>query len=141
MRKILSKLFSLATLRILLGFIFLWAFLDKTFGLGFATKSTGAWINGGSPTAGFLTHGTQGPFASFFQGLAGVPMVDWLFMLGLLFIGVTLLAKRFLKWGAFAGIVMMALMYLAALWPANNPLIDEHIIYLFLLGYIAFRAE
>ena len=29
---------------------FLWAFLDKAFGLGYATPSGNAWINGGSPT-------------------------------------------------------------------------------------------
>ena len=30
---------ALASLRILTGFVFLWAFLDKTFGLGYATAS------------------------------------------------------------------------------------------------------
>ena len=40
--------------RLALGWIFLWAFLDKLFGLGHSTPSTGAWINGGSPTKGFL---------------------------------------------------------------------------------------
>ena len=39
----------LAVLRIMFGFYFLWAFLDKTFGLGFATPAAKAWINGGSP--------------------------------------------------------------------------------------------
>ena len=43
--------------RVLLGFEFLWAFLDKTFGLGYATPSARAWINGGSPTKGFLGSG------------------------------------------------------------------------------------
>jgi uncharacterized membrane protein YphA (DoxX/SURF4 family) len=41
-------------LRLVLGFIFLWAFVDKVFGLGFATASSKAWIHGASPTAGFL---------------------------------------------------------------------------------------
>ena len=52
-------------LRIAMGWIFLSAFLDKCFGLGFATGrdpetgaidfgSADAWINGGSPTDGFL---------------------------------------------------------------------------------------
>ena len=35
-----------------LGFEFLWAFLDKTFGFGYATPAERAWINGGSPTKG-----------------------------------------------------------------------------------------
>jgi thiosulfate dehydrogenase [quinone] large subunit len=40
----------LAVFRVVLGFAFLWAFLDKTFGFGYATPSAKAWINGGSPT-------------------------------------------------------------------------------------------
>ena len=39
-----------AIARISLGWIFLWAFLDKTFGWGFATPANRAWIAGGSPT-------------------------------------------------------------------------------------------
>ena len=38
-------------LRIALGFVFLWTFLDKTFGLGFATPAEKAWVTGASPTA------------------------------------------------------------------------------------------
>ncbi|MBA9050098.1 hypothetical protein BJ996_006829 [Streptomyces phaeogriseichromatogenes] len=41
---------ALASPRILTGFVFLWAFLDKTFGLGYATASGNAWIDGMSPT-------------------------------------------------------------------------------------------
>ena len=44
----------LAALRIVVGFIFLWTFLDKTFGLGFSTPRQMAWINGGQPAQGFI---------------------------------------------------------------------------------------
>ena len=141
MKKIFSSTFILSATRVLMGFIFLWAFLDKTFGLGRATESANSWISGGSPTTGFLSHAVQGPLAPLFNSLAGVAIVDWLFMLGLLFVGVTLIINRYVKWGGIAGIVMMILMYLALLWPANNPIIDEHIIYAFVLGYIALKAE
>ncbi|MBP6856354.1 MAG: hypothetical protein KBC42_01545 [Candidatus Pacebacteria bacterium] len=137
MKNIISGTVLLKILRVLMGFTFLWAFLDKTFGLGFATKPEAAWLQGGSPTTGFLTHAVRGPFESFFSSLAGVPMVDWLFMLGLLGIGLTLLLNKYVKWGALAGIVMLVLMYLAVMWPENNPLIDEHLIYAVLLAYIA----
>lgn len=116
-------------LRLSLSFIFLWAFFDKVFGLGFSTTLKGAWVNGGSPTAGFLAFGTQGPLAGFFQGLAGYVFIDWLFMLGLLFVGLTFLFNRFIKWGAIAGALMMMLMWIATFPSQNNPLIDEHIIY------------
>ena len=39
-----------AIARLSLGWIFLWAFLDKLFGLGHETPSARAWIDGGSPT-------------------------------------------------------------------------------------------
>jgi hypothetical protein len=40
---------ALAVLRVATGLVFLWAFLDKLFGLGYATPGTKAWIAGGSP--------------------------------------------------------------------------------------------
>src|ERR1044072_1320309 len=49
------RAYSFASLRLLTGFAFLWAFLDKTFGLGYATPSGKGWIDGGSPTKGFLS--------------------------------------------------------------------------------------
>ena len=128
--------FVLIALRLVMGFIFLWAFLDKVFGLGFATLPEKAWIRGGSPTSGFLANAVQGPFASVFHSLAGVAVIDWLFMLGLLFVGVTLIFNKYVKWGSVVGILMMALIYLALLFPQNNPLIDAHIVYILVLTLI-----
>src|SRR3989344_1088853 len=124
-------------LRFVMAFIFLWAFIDKIFGFGFATLKENAWINGGSPTSGFLNFATHGPLAPIFQKLAGVAIVDWLFMLGLLFIGLTLLINRFVFWGSLAGIVMMLLMWLSLLPPENNPIVDEHIVYALVLTILA----
>lgn len=134
-----SRIFIFSTLRLAMAFIFLWAFFDKVFGLGFATAKDSAWINGGSPTAGFLTYGTHGPFAGYFQSLAGVAIVDWLFMAGLLFVGATLLFNRYIKWGAAAGALMMLLMWLAAFPPENNPFIDDHVIYVLVLLLLAVK--
>ncbi|MBI3306076.1 hypothetical protein HYZ82_03045 [Candidatus Nomurabacteria bacterium] len=131
----------LLKLRFVISFIFLWAFFDKLFGLGFATTGDKAWLNGGSPTTGFLTAGVKGPFADIFHSLAGVAVVDWLFMLGLLFIGFTLLFNRYVLWGAVAGIIMMILMWLALLFPANNPIIDEHIVYALVLALLAIQSK
>ena len=69
----------------------LWAFVDKTFGLGYSTAPAKAWINGGSPTSGSLGHVKTGPFRPFFLGLAGSDVVDVLFMLGMLAVGVALI--------------------------------------------------
>lgn len=128
-------------LRLSMGFIFLWAFVDKVFGLGFATTADKAWIQGGSPTAGFLSFGVKGPLAPIFQSLAGVPIVDWLFMLGLLFVGLTLLLNKYVKWGSIVGCAMLFLMYLALLLPENNPIIDDHIVYILVLALIAFKSN
>jgi thiosulfate dehydrogenase [quinone] large subunit len=131
---------ALAVLRIATGFIFLWAFLDKTFGFGYATPSARAWINGGSPTKGFLSSVEVGPLQDFFHSIAGNPVVDWLFMLGLLGIGVALIAGIGLRLSAFATTVMMAGMWLAE-FPldtttaagepsmSTNPIVDYHVIY------------
>jgi len=121
-------------LRLAMGLIFLWAYFDKVFGLGFATKPEQSWLAGGSPTTGFLQNAVHGPFATFYHSLAGIPMIDWLFMLGLLFVGITLTLGIFVKLGNIAGIMMLALMYTAiGIQPANNPFIDDHIVYIIVM--------
>jgi thiosulfate dehydrogenase (quinone) large subunit len=128
-------------LRLVMSLIFLWAFVDKLFGLGFATKSENSWLNGGSPTSGYLLNATQGPLGDLFKGLAGVAVVDWLFMMGLLFVGLTLLINRYVMWGAVAGSLMMALIWLSAFPPANNPILDEHIVYMLVLVLLAHKSK
>ncbi|MDD3776259.1 MAG: hypothetical protein PHN32_01435 [Actinomycetota bacterium] len=123
----------LATLRILIGFEFLWAFMDKLLGLGFATEPQAAWIAGGSPTEGFLKFASRGPLAGLYQAIGGSAVVDWLFMLGLLFVGLTLILGVLVKISTTVGAVMMVLLWSAVLPPNNNPLIDAHIINVFLL--------
>ena len=120
--------YALAVTRILLGLIFLWAFLDKLFGLGIATPVAKSWLNGGSPTTGFLSH-VAGPFADFFKAMAGSPLADWLFMLGLLGIGVALITGVAIRLATKTGIVLVILMWLASFPLANHPFIDEHVIY------------
>ena len=122
-----------AALRIGVGWLLLWPFLDKLFGLGFATASEDAWIAGGSPTFGYLKFATSGPFAPLFQSLAGNPVVDWLFMLGLLFVGLALLLGIGLNIAGYSGAMMMLFLWLSRLPPENNPVLDEHIVYMIVL--------
>jgi len=116
----------LAVLRIMFGFYFLWAFLDKTFGLGFATPAAKAWINGGSPTKGFLSS-SEGPFSGFYHALAGNGFVNVLFMLGLLGIGLALTLGIGLKVAAVAGTVMYVMMWAVVLPLTTNPILDDHL--------------
>jgi thiosulfate dehydrogenase (quinone) large subunit len=122
--------------RIGLGWIFLWAFLDKTFGFGFATPAGKGWIDGGSPTNGFLS-GAEGPFAGFYQNLAGTAFANITFMVGLLGIGVALLAGIGMRIAAASGALLMIMMYTVALPPATNPVIDDHLILAVLLVGLA----
>jgi thiosulfate dehydrogenase (quinone) large subunit len=129
--------FVLAATRVGLGWIFLWAFLDKMFGLGHETASKGAWTNGGSPTEGFLAHATAGPFASMYQNIAGAAWADWLFMAGLLGIGAALVLGIAMRFTAAAGATLMVLMWSAVLPPDNNLFLDDHIIYALVLVLLA----
>ncbi|MEU4231676.1 DoxX family protein [Nonomuraea sp. NPDC026600] len=126
-----------AVARISIGWIFLWAFLDKTVGWGFATPANRAWISGGSPTTGFLKGAGENALGGFFSGLAGQPWVDWLFMLGLLGIGAALILGVGLRIAAVTGTLMLVLMWAAELPLANNPFMDEHIIYAIVLVGLA----
>jgi thiosulfate dehydrogenase (quinone) large subunit len=131
---------ALAVLRISTGFVFLWAFFDKTFGLGYATPSAKAWINGGSPTKGFLSSVDVGPFQSLFHSMAGTWYANWLFMLAMLGIGIALILGIGLRIAAGAGVLVMAMMWLAEFPLArttadgkpggsSNPITDYHFIY------------
>lgn len=124
----------LAVLRLSIGFIFLWAFLDKTFGLGYSTPAERAWINGGAPSQGFLlSDAVVGPLKPFFTAIAS-PISDVLFMIGMIAIGVAVMLGIGLRVSAVVGSVIMLAMFLAQ-WPfganasSNNPVVDYHIIH------------
>jgi len=119
---------ALAVLRIAFGLTFLWAFVDKLFAFGYATKSGKGWIDGGDPTAGFLGKGTSGPFADFYQSLVGDWWVSPLFMIGLAGIGLALTLGIGMRIAAVSGALLYLLMWSANLPPENNPVLDEHIL-------------
>ncbi len=116
----------LGALRVVLGFYFLWAFVDKLFGFGFATPAERAWINGGSPTTGYLS-GVEGPFAGIFNAIAGAAWADWLFMAGLLGIGVALILGIGMRVATVSAVVLLFFMYLASFPLETNPIIDDHV--------------
>jgi len=135
-----ARAHAFASLRLLTGFVFLWAFLDKAFGFGYATSSGKGWVDGGSPTKGFLGGVAAGPMESTFHSWAGATWANWLFMAGLLGIGLALVGGFALRLAAVAGTAMMALMWIAEWPPAQhlsdgspsmspNPFVDYHLIY------------
>jgi len=140
-----SGRFVLAVLRLAMGFIFLWAFLDKTFGLGYSTPPERAWINGGAPSQGFLLgDAVVGPLKPFFTSIAS-PASDWLFMAGMLGIGLAVVLGIGLRISAVAGTVILLAMYLAE-WPpgaetgSTNPVVNYHVIYALSLIVVAVLA-
>jgi thiosulfate dehydrogenase [quinone] large subunit len=131
--------YALGALRLIIGWTFLWAFLDKLLALGYATgvnPETGAtdrfgdaaWLNGGSPTYGFLTFGADGPFQDFYNSIAGDTWADWAFMFGLAAIGIALTLGIFMRLATIGGVAMYVLMWTVALPPENNPITDDHLL-------------
>jgi thiosulfate dehydrogenase (quinone) large subunit len=141
---------ALGALRIGFGVTFFWAFFDKLLALGYSTgvnPETGAvdrfgpdaWINGGSPTFGFLTFGVpaDNPFREFFNALAGDTWVNWLFMLSLLGIGLALVFGVGMRIAAASGALLYLMMWLASLPLENNPVVDEHVLGALTMGVLA----
>ena len=128
----------LAVLRIAFGLTFLWAFFDKLLALGYSTGKApngtvdrfgdAAWIHGGSPTKGFLAFGADGPFKDFYHSIAGDAWADWLFMIGLLGIGLALTFGIGMRIAGVSGALLYLLMWSVVLPPENNPVIDDHIL-------------
>ena len=84
----------------------------------------------GPNSFGFLNFASKGPFAEIYAGMAGNVLVDWMFMIGLLAVGLPLLLGIGVKLAGYAGVLILVLMYTAGfILPENNPFLDEHIIY------------
>lgn len=139
-----KSLYAWALARISLGLILLWAFFDKLIGLGFTTcrdaktdavtvMCENAWVEGGSPTTGFLKFAAKGPLEGFYSSLAGNTLVDILFMAGLFLIGFALVLGIGMKIATLSGVLLMLMMWSAVLPGENNPVLDDHIINIIIL--------
>lgn len=126
---------TLGVLRIVMGWMMLWPFIDKLWGVKGGMEK--AWINGNSPTTGFLTNAPHGPFADIFHAMAGSGFVDWIFMAGLLLIGLSLILGIGVRVAGYSGALMMLLLWSAVLPPEHNPIIDDHIVYMLVFLYFA----
>jgi len=139
---------AIAVLRVAMGFVFMWPFLDKLFGLGYSTASDKSWLSGGSPTKGFLSGVDVGPFESFFHSFAGAWWANILFMGALFAIGLALILGVALRIAAASGSLLLVMMWAAA-WPmaqftsageatrSTNPFLDDHLVYALVLVVLA----
>lgn len=142
----------LSLTRISIGFVFLWAFLDKLLALGYATgrdPETGkvdyfgdaAWINGNHVTEGYLKSAAGefggepvGVYGEMFTGwgdfaIGGFRPLDWIFMIALLGVGLALILGIGTKVGALSATGLLLFMYIAHFDNSNNPFLDDHIVY------------
>ena len=113
-----------------------------------ATASGKSWPNGGSPTSGFLKSVDVGPFQSPFHSIAGSWWANWLFMLGMLGVGVAIIAGVAMRAAAVAGVAILARCgWPSSRWPDNtsagaptgssNPIVDYHFLHAAVLVVLA----
>jgi thiosulfate dehydrogenase [quinone] large subunit len=107
-------------LRVAMGWIFVWSGFDKLLG---------DWTS-----AGFLVNSTNGPLEGWFRDLganaAAVDVIDGLVIWGQILIGITLIVGLFTRFSLFWAGAMMFMFYIAQFPPANNPFLDDHIVYI-----------
>ena len=119
--------YALSVFRILVGWLFLWPFFDKVFGLGFQTPDGSGAVDGGSPSS-FVIYVADGHFADFYVSIAGNAFVDFLFVTALLILGITLILGIASRLTTAGSILFFLVMYTLCIPPQDNPVIDYHII-------------
>ena len=114
-------------LRMTFGFYFLWSGFDKLI-TDFTAK-------------GFLLNATHGPLKDVFvnmgQSQTALDVVDPLVVYGQILIGFALLFGIFTRFTLFMASTQMFLFYISALWPENNPFLDEHIFYILIFALLS----
>ena len=107
-------------LRLLMGWIFLWAGFDKA-------------INGFT-AEGFLVHGTSGPLHGWFQDLGAdataLAVIDPLVVVGQIALGFALVFGVATRLALLFAAVMMFLFYLAQFPPEYDLFADYYIVYI-----------
>ncbi len=111
---------------------FSWAALLLRLGFGLLFFMAG-WskltAEGGWSAAGYLSAST-GPFAEWFQSMAGSVLVDQLNIWGLLLIGLAFLLGAFMRLASLLAIILMLLYYFSGFeMNTMHGLLNEHIMY------------
>lgn len=130
MNEKMTGLYVLAAFRVLAGWIMLWPFFDKMFGLGFQTPHGGGWIDGVSPSS-YVVYVADGVFKDFYTSLAGNFVIDVVLIAALLVLGVTLTLGVASKLTTFGMCAFLLVMYSLHIPPSDNPVVDYHILLVF----------
>ncbi|MDE2702302.1 MAG: DoxX family protein [Chloroflexota bacterium] len=106
-------------LRLVMGWIFLWAGLEKA-------------VNGFT-AAGFLQNATSGPlqeqFAAWGADSAALAVIDPLVTYGQILMGLAIIFGVATRAALFCGGIMMLLFYIAQFPPEHNPFVDYYAVY------------
>jgi thiosulfate dehydrogenase [quinone] large subunit len=150
--------YSAALLRIGLGLVYLWAFIEQGFGVSYSNTAAPAagqptsygwhftydasdgWISSGfshSPTAGYIGN-THGPLAFIPKDLpTGLDDLGW--MVAIAGLGVALTLGIGMYVAGIGGFLLNILLWFSTFPPNGNPIIDgTHTIYALLLLLLMF---
>ncbi|QQR54541.1 DoxX family membrane protein [Candidatus Peregrinibacteria bacterium] len=123
-----SSKFFLFLLRISLGWMYLYAGLTKLLD---PTWTSHGYLEGAKGLSGFY---------NWLATPSVLPVVDFMNEWGLTLLGVSLILGIFVRLSGVLGALLMLLYYLALGFPYPNEhalIVDEHIIYIFALLYLA----
>ncbi|MEX2238574.1 MAG: DoxX family protein [Dehalococcoidia bacterium] len=70
------------------------------------------------------------------ESQAALNIVDPMVVYGQIFIGVALILGAFIRFALLMAALQMLLFYLPVLWPAYNPVLDDHIFYILAFGFL-----
>ncbi len=126
--------YTMGLIRILIGWIFIWRFMDKMWDLDFNPEAHRSWF--GSIRELLLT-AQEGPFSEMFHSMAAT---EWWYLLLLLFVGAGLILGIFTRISGILGAVLMLLLFIHNYPPADNPLVSHHLVYALLFLFFAFSS-
>jgi thiosulfate dehydrogenase [quinone] large subunit len=139
---------AVAVLRVAVGFIFLFAGLEKVIGGGgewsaagflqFATGGSLGWPWVSDPAEGEIFNPTQPVWVALADNEAAMTVIDLLVPWGQIAIGIGLMLGLLTRFSAAMGTLMMVLFFFAA-WELEFGIVNQHLTYAlvtFVLGYL-----
>lgn len=120
---------SLVLLRVSIGWMFFYAGITKV-------------LNPEWTAEGYLKAAKTFPgLYAWFASPSLLPYVDFVNKWGLTIVGALLIVGLFVRWGSYAGALLMALYYFpilnGAMPNAHSFIVDEHVIYFFVFAVLA----
>ena len=130
---------AIATGRVVIGVIYLWAGLEKVIGAGgtwtakgflaYATGGSLAWpFITGEPVEGTIYNPTHDLWVSLSANTTLMPIIDFLVQFGEVAIGVALILGIATRFAATAGALMMMFFFFAA-WDFAFGIVNQHLTY------------